>query len=521
MLRLYAHHFLVRLTRPKKLIHSTTFFFCNQNYLPKKMSALTVDFLTLQPVPSNGDSMVPCALKLIAPASTQRIPTHFILLLDISESMVDGRKLENCKRCAELMLNFMAADDRISLITFGEDAQLHLKRVPADEAHKSSIESTIKGLRVNGCTNLSAGLGYVREVCEGPSDQKAGLLILTDGHANRGVSGTPELRRIIIGLRESFSNLSIHCVAYGADHNENLMRGIAEDNHGSYNVVNSIEDTAVAFGETLGGLLSCAFQNVVIELPTGSIVKGPQKTTVVDDHLKVRIGDVYSGTKPLVLFDMPSVACRLVEAVKIKGMRLPTLETFSITPIQQMLAERDKEIEVTQLRYDCVAILEAIRALRRPTDDLVTDMETKITAFETKVRDSFFDGHAVAGLLRTEVTTMRDLLRDVRTGHYSHYHDVTTAQRVTSLGLARGFCSPSASAPAPPRRAYRAVAPALGRAATGAGTGTPDASDDEDDEPCTYRMNNNTVAAPDITVFHNEMQTQIAALMRTASSQHQ
>jgi hypothetical protein len=514
LLRIYTHHFLVRLTRPKKLISINTFFPIRTTK-PIKMSDLTVDFLTLQPVPVNGDSMVSCALKLIAPASSQRIPTHFILLLDISESMSDGRKLENCKRCAELMLNFMTADDRISLITFGEDAQLHLKRVPADETHKSSIETTIKSLRVNGCTNLSAGLGYVREACEGDA-QKAGLLILTDGHANRGVSGATELRRFVSSLRESFSHLSIHCVAYGVDHNENLMRGIAEDTNGSYNVVNSIEDTAVAFGETLGGLLSCAFQNVVIELPTGTVLKGPQKTTVVDERIHVRLGDVYSGTKPLILFDMPSAACRIVDSVKVKGMRLPSLESFSFTPIQQLLDERDKEIEITQLRYDCVAILEAIRMLRHPTDEQVTAMETRISAFNTKVCDSFFDGHAVAGLLRTEVTTMSDLLRDVRTGYYSHHHDVATAQRVTTLGLGRGFCSPSASAPAPPHRYYRSVAPPLGRA--GAGVGTPNASDDEDEEPRTYDANN-TVAPTDVSVFQNDVQTRIASLMRTASQQ--
>jgi Mg-chelatase subunit ChlD len=484
------------------------------------MATLSVDFLTLQPVPTNGESMVPCAVKLVAPDTAERTPTHFILLLDISESMSTDNKLENCKRCAELMLNFMSGEDRISLITFGEDATLHLKRVPADESHKTSIQSTIKGLRVNGCTNLSAGLGYVREVCEGPAaaDQKAGLLILTDGHANRGVSGTTELRAIITSLRESFSHLSVHCVAYGADHNENLMRGIAEDSSGSYNVVNTIEDTAVAFGETLGGLLSCAFQNVVVELPSDCVVKGPQKKTVVGDRLQVRIGDIYSGTKPLILFDMPSVACRSVDAVFIKGMRLPTLESFTITPVQQLLTERDKDIEMTKLRYDCVGILEAIRALQRPTDDQVSAMEARIAAFETKVRDTFFDGHAVATLLRAEVTTMRDLLRNIRTGHYTHYHDVTTAQHVTSLGLGRGFCSPSASA-APPRHGGRLARQYAAGALAPAATGAHVASDDED-EPTTCEANG-TEAAPEISVFQNRMQSQIAALMRTASSQHQ
>ncbi len=480
------------------------------------MSSLSVDFVTLQPVPLNGESMVPCAVKLTAPESEQRIPTHFILLLDISESMADQRKLENCKRCAELMMNFMTAEDRISLITFGESAQMHLKRVPADESHKATIRSTIQGLRVDGCTNLSAGLGYVREACEGSAaaEQKAGLLILTDGHANRGISGAPELRRIITGLRESFSHLSVHCVAYGADHNEQLMRGIAEDTNGSYNVVNTIEDTAVAFGETLGGLLSCAFQNVYVELPSNSIVKGRQKTVRSGDRLRVQIGDVYSGTKPLVLFSLPSAACRSPDSVLVKGMSLPSLEGFTIIPIQQMLTERDKDIELTQLRYECAEILDAIRLLRQSQTEQIEAMSTRITAFETSLQDEFFNGHAVATLLKSEVRTMRDLLQTVRLGHYGHAHDVTTTQHVTSLALGRGFCSPAAAAPARHRQRWAAPLAQNMSDAEIPMAGTPNESDTED-EPTNREL------APEASVFQNAVQTRIATLMRTASQQPQ
>lgn len=467
---------------------------------------LDIDFFTLTAVPTNGDSMVPCAVKLKAPETTTRTPTHFILLLDISESMMSDQKLENCKKCATLMLNFMTGEDTISLITFGEMATLHLKRVPADEGHKTAIQSTIDKLVCDGCTNLSAGLGYVREVCEDPAGagQKTGLLILTDGHANRGVHRPHELRQIVTDLRTAYSSLSVHCVAYGADHNEELMRGIAEDSSGSYNVVNSIEDTAFAFGEALGGLLSCAFQNVVVEVPAGTVIRGPHKNKVVGERKEIQIGDIYAGTKPLVLFDLPSASCRDVDVVRVRGMSLPGFQSFTTTPIQQLLSERDKDIELTQKRYECADILADIRKYHTLSTEAKDILEDRITRFDVAVRDIFYDGHPVAQLLRGEVATLRQTLSDMRRGHYSHAHDVMTTQHITSLGLGRGFSSPQARV----ARRARGLAPI----ATAGGYSTPPPEEDEPTGPGAPVPFEATPSA-----FANAVQTRIASLMRTAS----
>jgi Ca-activated chloride channel family protein len=185
------------------------------------------DFLTLKPIEAN-TSLIPCALRLKAPDTVDRIPTHIILLLDVSESMMTDNKLENVKVCSELILNFLTDQDHVSLITFGEKATLHLKRVVADSLHKDSIKNVIKNLYCDGCTNLSAGLGYVREVCAGET-QKTGLLILTDGHANRGIHIPEDLRNLVKSIKSSNTNLSIHCVAYGTDHNSDLIKSVAED----------------------------------------------------------------------------------------------------------------------------------------------------------------------------------------------------------------------------------------------------------------------------------------------------
>jgi hypothetical protein len=365
------------------------------------------------------------ALRVTPPQNVARVATHFILLLDISESMLDGNKLENCKKCASLIVNFMTPEDRISLITFGEDAELHLKYTPAEESNKEAIKGTIQSIVCNGCTNLSAGLGYVRDVCEGTL--KTGLLILTDGHANRGVHSAPELRQMIRSLSDRFSNLSVHCVAYGHDHNTDLLKGIAEDTQGSYNIVNTIEDTAFAFGETLGGLMSCAYQNVVVQVPSGSVVHGPYK--IVNNT--VRIGDVYAGTKPMILLDMTSLD------VTVTGMTLPDLESWSVKPTVVALQGRDKDIELTKLRYTCTHIITRIRKGERDLLRVVDD-------FENALKDEFFTGHPVANLLKSEVETLRSMIRMAQGGNLDHHTHAIATQLQTSLGGGRGFSSPSA-----------------------------------------------------------------------------
>jgi Mg-chelatase subunit ChlD len=469
----------------------------------------SIEYLTLQSdAVSDNQRLVPCAARIVAPADVDRVSTHFILLLDISESMMDAQKLANCKKCAVLLLNFMTDADRLSLITFGEEATLHLKRVPADDAHKTASKQCIEALQCKGCTNLSAGLGYVREVCEGDT-QKAGLLILTDGHANRGVSDPAGLRSIIGSLRESFSHLSVHSVAYGVDHNADLLRGIAEDSQGSYNVVNSIEDTAFAFGETLGGLMSCAYQNVKIQVPAGSVVHGPHKIVQEGEKHVISIGDVYAGTKPLVLFDIPVTEVSTVDAVQVRGMSLPSLQSWCITPVQQMLLERDRDIELTKLRYTCTGILKDIRDWRTLTAEQKDGLDGRIDTFATAVNSDFFNGHPVATLLRTEVETLREMLALARRGPISNETSVFANQHLTSIALGRGFTTPmapSASSRAAPLRRQNANVRF-------------------DPQDPTVITGETTLAAaaedPDTsaTVFMSPAQQRVATLMRTSSQQ--
>jgi Mg-chelatase subunit ChlD len=504
---------------------------------------MNADFFTLASTNvAEPTTVIPCALRLHAPESNARIPTHFVLCIDVSESMVSDSKLENVKKCCSLVVNLLNDQDRISLITFGDDANLHLKRVAVDEGNKNVIRSTIQNLAVDGCTNLSAGLMKIDEVCEGDT-QKAGLLLLTDGHANRGASSPQNLRNLMTRLRERFAHLSVHCIAYGADHNAELLRLMAEDCQGSYNIVNNIEDTAFAFGDTLGGLMSCAFQNVEIDLGRGAVVHGPLRKRTVGDRTFVALGDVYSGTKPLVLFDLPADVATGADAVVVRGIALPDAERFELHPIRQEMLQKDRDIELTRLRYQCTSILNDLRDMRGRPAAAHDILERRINEFAIAVADEFFAGQPVAQLLRDEVNMMRNLLAQNRAGHVEAEAAAYTSQRIASIGLARGFSSPqgamrSASAGGgggAPLRHHRtgfrfaagaAGAPGgiltqqededpttVGFAAVGARALFTGVNDTEEEVTASASATTPSTA----TVFQNNMQAQISALLASAS----
>lgn len=468
------------------------------------------------------EGMVDCAVRLVAPESSTRNPIHIILCIDISESMSDSNKLENVKICCQSMLQFLQDHDRISLITFGETAQLHLQRVAADETHKTFIRERVQTLQVNGCTNLSAGLGYVHTILDSSVDeqtnqQKTGLLLLTDGHANLGVSEPSELRSIMQQLHTKYEYLSIHNVAYGTDHNQSLLRAFAEDNSGSYNVVNTIEDTAFAFGDALGGLMSCAYQNVVIEAPSGTRVKGPWKTTQESSKVVIQVGDVYSGTKPLILCNVPSAA---IGSIVCKGMELPTFVPWTMTPDRIPIETRMIDIELTRLRYKCTELLQSINQFRVSRDD-ASALQTKIDEFEHAVQDSFFDGHPIANLLRNEVSVCRTLLEEKMHMGFTDRQEISTVaeQHIASIGLGRGFSSPMAHHRRR-RHSSHEFTWGVGAGAVRIQTQEPY---DEDENPATLVPDSNRSAEPvhlDESCFQNPIQTQLATLMRHASQPH-
>ena len=346
------------------------------------------------------------ALRIKISASDLRTPTHFLTLLDVSESMSDENKLGNVKRCMSLLLNFLAPADKLSIVTFGEESKIVVKHVNAEAASIPMLEQAIQSLRVNGCTNLSAGLASIREIMGecGDCRLKPSLLVLTDGYANRGAHSAPELQAMVKRIHELFPAMSMTFIAYGTDHNADLMKGLAEETLGTYSIVSGIEGAALTMGEALGGAISCTAQNVAIHVPEGTTVEGPFK--VVNGC--ITIGDVYAGSEKLLLLKKPE------GPVYLAGTSLPQLDQFKNLVTTTTDTARNAEIDLTRLRYECSRLFGAMRTGHATNVNLAS--------FRLALDDPFLAGNPVTDMLRAELASLEAAQEHLRQGMSNHIY---------------------------------------------------------------------------------------------------
>lgn len=97
---------------------------------------------------------------------------------------------------------------------------------------------------------LELALGQLAQENQGP----AHLLVFSDGKPNRGEVDTGKLHQIVSRL--GGNHLSVSCLGFSAEHDEDLLQGLAHKGQGSYAYIESAETIPIAFAKELGGLLS-------------------------------------------------------------------------------------------------------------------------------------------------------------------------------------------------------------------------------------------------------------------------
>jgi hypothetical protein len=275
-----------------------------------------------------------CAITCKGHASTARQPVHLTFVIDTSDSMNDSilssqaafSKLQQVKKSIEFLLPLLTPSDYVSMISFGDVSSIHLQQTVMNDEGKKQVQHILRDLRTDGCTNMSAGLLDVQEVLENSSlSMKQGVLLLTDGHANMGISTTNGLESIVTQMTGTNQSLTLTTIGYGKDHNAELLRSMAVVGSGSYNVVYTLEGIATTFGEVLGGLTTVVAQNVTIQLPYGSEVYSGYAKQMNGSHVSVKVGDVYAENEIIVLCDIPA------STIIVKGVRMDTLDRLNIS----------------------------------------------------------------------------------------------------------------------------------------------------------------------------------------------
>ncbi len=233
--------------------------------------------------------------------SDERNPLNIALVIDASGSMGGGR-LDAAKNAARGLIARMSERDRISLVSFADDVVTHVDAVEATPGNIREIERELALLDTRGCTNLSegwfTGVDCASRIAEQNPDLRARVIILSDGHANNGISNPTELARHAEQLR--MRGVITSTVGIGNGYDEQLLQGIAENGGGRmHDAELSEEISAVLLGE-LGEVLETAVEETQlrIEAPDGFEVEafGLQQPTTGAFGKTWMVGALSNGT---------------------------------------------------------------------------------------------------------------------------------------------------------------------------------------------------------------------------------
>lgn len=221
-------HYTLKLDRPgATLDRDFVFYYRLVDTLPGRVEV----------IPYRADPKKPGTFMMVVTPGVDLKPiTHgadYVYVLDVSGSMQS--KLHTLASGVGQALGAMKSEDRFRLVTFSNQAREFLPWTAATPANVQNALSLVNSLRVNGGTNLFAGLQEGLKNLD--ADRATSLVLVTDGVANQGIIEPQEFHRLLKQV-----DIRVFGFLMGNQANWPLMRTLAEASGGFYAGVSNDDD---------------------------------------------------------------------------------------------------------------------------------------------------------------------------------------------------------------------------------------------------------------------------------------
>ncbi len=237
---------------------------------------------------------------------TKRQPIHLSLVFDRSGSMEEESKIDFVQKAGHLVTDNLWRDDHVAFVAYNHDVHV---LVPLHKAvNREYLHHRIDELYADGYTNLSAGLLEGCAQLHKRLDQPGlhHVILLTDGLANRGVTNTDSLVRLV--SRCTQHGITLTTIGLGTEYNEILLSRMAQAGGGRYVHVSDPDKIPAAFEQEMGALLDVVAQNtkLTMQLPPGVEVKQVfgREEPLKPEKLEVPLGDMASGEERVLLLKL-------------------------------------------------------------------------------------------------------------------------------------------------------------------------------------------------------------------------
>lgn len=375
-------------------------------------------------------------VELTAPPAPpqQRPPLDLALVIDRSGSM-NGAPLQAVTRAVADLVRLAGPEDRIAVVTFDEEVQLVL----ALDRHRDTAAAAarVRAVHSGGSTNLSAGWlkGFEVLAADRRPEALARVVVLTDGHANAGVTDRDRLAGFAAAGQKQ--GITTSCIGFDDGYDETLLGAIAAAGGGADYWCAGPDQAAAVFTDEFGRLGTVVAQNCSIELrPDPAVVTS---YGVLDEYpavgvpggIQLALGDAYGGEQRrlvahLDVGPMPSEGSVTVAEVVVRWVAVgPQVELHTITiPVTIEVGAGLDDVPPNPVVIEQVNILKA--ASRREEARKAADRGDFGTASELlHAAASMLEGTSVPA---AEIAELHD--DAVRLGHADW--DATSSKRLYS-----------------------------------------------------------------------------------------
>jgi len=271
-----------------------------------------------------------------APVNEARASATLEVVLDRSGSMGDGR-LAAALTALDALVARLDPADRFGLVVFDDQVDIVVPAGPLQD--KQAVRDAIRGVRTGGMTNLSGGyLRGIQEARRVSDGRGATLLLLSDGHANQGLTSAAELETVAASARGQ--GVTTATLGLGLGYDEVLMSGVARGGSGNHAFAEQGDTAGRLIAAEVDGLLSQTAQAAsLIVRPTGDVAGltlwNDLPSTAIDGGVMVELGDFYgSETRKIVLTlsvpSMPALGLAKVADLELRFVELPAATEHTV-----------------------------------------------------------------------------------------------------------------------------------------------------------------------------------------------
>ncbi len=360
------------------------------------------------------------------PPTAQRAPTAVQVVLDRSGSMA-GERLEAATRALAALVDRLDPADRFGVVAFDDEVDVVVPAGPV--ADKALLRRAVLAVAPGGSTNLSGGLlRGVQEARRVPVDGGATVLLLSDGHANAGVTDADRLAGVAATARGH--GLTVSTVGVGLGYDERLLAGLARAGGGSHVFAEDGDGAAAAVAGEVEGLLSKSVQAASLTIrpaPSVRVVKlwNDLPSHPVDDGVAVELGDLWAGEERKVLLAlgvpaMPALGLAEVARLELRHVALPELVEHVVElPLHVNVVPGDEaagRVADPEVRREL--LFQQVQEAKRRAADLMEDGD--LGAAQAVLREAgaqlAAEPAAAGGELAEEADVVERLARRLREG---------------------------------------------------------------------------------------------------------